>query len=459
MTISSPEDVALGTAADSARTPSAPPTVVAKDVYIDPAYVALEKERLWPRVWQVACREEEIEAPGSYVTFEVADESIIVTRQRDGSIRAFYNACQHRGRRLTEGCGVAGHFYCQYHGWRWNLDGSLREAVDRGDWGDSVTDQELRLKEPLVDTWAGFVFINMDPNAEPLLDYLHPLPEIFDPFEFHTFRYRWYKSVVLPANWKTCLEAFNEGYHVQTTHPQLLRYNDDQTYSVAHGRHGMFGGADDNRPLGAPSRRLDLPVPEGFDYRDGVVRFVEMMEETLGAIWTPRDLAAAKRMAAELPDGTDPYRVLGTMMLFAAESAMADGAGWPNLTPENFVRAGQDWHIFPNLIVLPYPDGALWYRSRPNGDDPDSCIYDIWSLARYPKGEEPPLRREFYQDWHDSDEWGLILTQDFRNMAAVQQGMKSRGFAGPRPSPRQEQAIANFHRVLQEYLAMRPVTA
>jgi nitrite reductase/ring-hydroxylating ferredoxin subunit len=128
---------------------------VPKAPYIDPAYVRLEKERLWPRVWQVACREEEIPEPGDYVTFDVADESIIVVRLADGSAGACCNACQHRGRRLTEGCGSARHFFCQFHGWRWNLDGSLRSAVHRQDWGDRVADAELRLKSPRIDTWAG----------------------------------------------------------------------------------------------------------------------------------------------------------------------------------------------------------------------------------------------------------------------------------------------------------------
>lgn len=449
------------TRADSGSAPGRTETVrddfVPKDSYIDPAYIRLEKERLWPRVWQVACRQEEIPDPGDYLTFDIADESIIVVRLDDGSIRAHYNACQHRGRRLTEGCGTANHLYCRYHGWRWNLDGTVREIVDEGDWSGRADRESLRLKQPLVDTWGGFVFVNMDPGAEPLCDYLDPVPEVFDAFEFEKFRHRWYKTVVLPCNWKTALEAFNEGYHVQTTHPQLLRNNDDLTTSAAFGKHAMFAGAEGNWPLGAPSRRLGLPFPE--DLRPGVIKFVELMEEQLKAIWTPRDLHAARRLMTDLDDGSDPLVVLGSMMAFAAEAAEAEGAGWPKLSMENLARAGNDWHIFPNLIVLPYPDGALWYRARPNGNDPDSCVFDIWSLVRYAPGAEPKLEKEFFTDWRDHDEWGKILEQDFENLQAVQQGMKSRGFAGPRPSPVQEQAITNFHRTLHEYLGTRPVVS
>ncbi|MEU9456994.1 aromatic ring-hydroxylating dioxygenase subunit alpha [Streptomyces sp. NPDC048277] len=423
---------------------------VPKGDYIDPHYVRIEKERLWPDVWQVACREEEIPKAGNFLTFDIADDSIIVIRLTDGTIKAYYNACQHRGRRLTEGCGTAHNFFCRYHGWRWNLDGTVREVVDREDWGDRISDEDLRLKEPRVDTWGGYVFITMNPDAEPLRDYLAPLPEVFDAFEFEKFRFRWYKSVILPANWKTALEAFNEGYHVQTTHPQLLRVNDDLTDSGRFGRHSTFTGAEDNWPLGAPSRRLGQPFPK--DLRPGVISFVELMEEQLKAIWTPRDLTAAHRLTSELDetDGADPARVLGALMEFAAQEAEKDGSGWPKLTAENLIRAGQDWHIFPNLVFLPYPDGALWYRARPNGDDPDSCVFDIWSLVRYAPGAEPELKREFYPDWREHDGWGRILEQDFENLDAVQQGMKSRGFPGARPSPRQEMAISNFHRVLHE---------
>jgi len=99
-------------------------------------------------------------------------------------------------------------------------------------------------------------------------------------------------------------------------------------------------------------------------------------------------------------------------------------------------------------------DGSLWYRARPNGDDPDSCFFDVWSLVRYADGKEPPLERQFFADWKDHDDWGGILPQDFQNLGEVQQGMKSRGFVGSRTNPIQERPISNFHRVLHEYLGI-----
>ncbi|WP_235892251.1 aromatic ring-hydroxylating oxygenase subunit alpha [Mycolicibacterium hodleri] len=424
---------------------------VPKEAYFSPEYLRLEKDLLWPRVWQVACRVEEIPNTGDFVTYEVADESIIVSRLDSDTIVAYYNVCQHRGRKLTEGCGNAKNFFCRFHGWRWDLDGSPREVVDRDDYGAVLQDRDIRLKDVKCDTWGGFVFVTMEADPVPLREYLDPVPDIFDNYDFDQMRYRWSKTVVLPCNWKVALEAFNEGYHVQATHPQLLRYNDDWTVSESFGKHSMFTYPPDNRPLGFPSRRLGGDVPD--DLRGGLIDFMKMMEQDLRAIYSTRDVEAAQRLLSDVPEGTEPTNVLMQLMSFQRDAAIEDGAGWPDgLTFENIVRAGIDWHMFPNLIVLPYMDGSLWYRARPNGDDPDSCIFDVWSLARYAPGAEPVLNREFYSDWRDHDDWGRILPQDFQNMDAVQQGMKSRGFAGSRTNPIQEKPISNFHRVLHEYL-------
>ncbi|MNF22404.1 Biphenyl dioxygenase subunit alpha [compost metagenome] len=445
------------TARESAPKPVRP-DFVPREGYLSKEYVQLEKERMWPRVWQVACRLEEIPNVGDYVTFDVIDESIIVTRLTGDKIKAYYNVCQHRGRRLTSGCGHAAKFHCNYHGWQWNLDGSVLRILDEDDWAGcpNMSREELALKEVLVDTWGGFVFINMDPDAEPLAKYLAPVPEITDCYEFEKMRYRWYKSVRLPCNWKVALEAFNEGYHVAATHPQILdTQGDDVTRSFTFGKHGMFDYSTATRLPGTPSPRTGKPIPE--DIRPGLVKFYQLMEDQLKAIFTDRDCEATKRLLTEVEPTQDQFFALSKAMQFQVEAAIADGAGWPDISMEQMARAGTDWHVFPNLVFLLYPDGALFYRARPDGDNPDSCIYDIWSLKRYAPGKEPKLEREFY---HGVDDWktntvetfGMILNQDFQNMGQVQQGMKSRGFSGSRTNPLQESAISNFHRELSEYL-------
>ncbi len=131
---------------------------------------------------------------------------------------AYYNACRHRGTRLAAGRGRVGAIICPFHGWRWNLDGSIRLVLDREEFVPR-SDDDLGLEQVRVELWGGFVFITMDPHAEPLLEYLDPIPTVFAPFQFENMRYRWLKGVPLPCNWKTVLDGFLEAYHVPGTHP------------------------------------------------------------------------------------------------------------------------------------------------------------------------------------------------------------------------------------------------
>ncbi|HSV47796.1 MAG TPA: aromatic ring-hydroxylating dioxygenase subunit alpha [Ramlibacter sp.] len=443
---------------DTAVKPKVRVDYVPAEHYLSREIVQLEKKHLWPRVWQLACRLEEIPYVGDYVTYDINDESVIVVRETADTIRAFHNVCQHRGRRITEGCGTAQKLQCRFHGWQWGLDGKVIRILDRDDWAGcpDMEDKDFALPELKLDTWAGFVFVNFDAECEPLAKYLAPVPEYTDCYEFEKMRYRWYKSVRLPCNWKVALEAFSEGYHVFGTHPQLLdTQGDDVTRSFTFGKHGMFGYPNPARLPGAPSPRTGRPVPD--DVRPGIVKFFQDLEDQLKAIITDRDLQATKRILTECPADTPHMELLMKAGQFQYEAAMADGAGYPALTPEQVYKAGTDWHVFPNMIFLMSPDGMLFYRARPDGDNPDSCFYDICSIARYKPGTEPPLKREFYwgvDDWKVDtvERFGLILSQDFANMTEVQKGMKSSGFRGARTNPLQESSISNFHRVLREYL-------
>jgi phenylpropionate dioxygenase-like ring-hydroxylating dioxygenase large terminal subunit len=423
------------------------PDYVPAAAYISPDYVRLEKERLWPRVWQMACREEEIPEPGDYYTYDIADESITLVRQESGAIAAYYNSCPHRGRRLTDGCGRMGRFHCRFHGWKWSLDGSPADVIDRPDWGDLLQDSEITLLSVKVGAWGGWVFVNMDPDCEPLDEFLQPAKAMLDSFEFDRMRYVWRKSIVMPCNWKVAQEAFNEGYHVQTTHRQLLPYFDDLTYSAAKGKHGMFGYA--------PTALFGLPSPRlgGLkgDLRKGLYQFNKMIWDQLKATATQEMLVAAERLQ-ELPEDADPLTVYTAFAQFHREESAKNNRPWPDVSVEELMAAGTDWHIFPNLVFLHQPTNVLFYRSRPNGDDPDSCIFEINVIERFAEGAEPDVAVEHGADWASVD-WGLILEQDFQNMGEVQRGMKSRGFRGARPSPVQERAISNFHETLHHYLA------
>jgi phenylpropionate dioxygenase-like ring-hydroxylating dioxygenase large terminal subunit len=447
----------LPAAADGRESPD---FMIQKDVYFSPQVAALEKQRLWPRVWQVVCRLEELPAVGSFVTYEILDESIFVIRTAADRVQAFHNVCQHRGRRLLEGRGKTQQIACRFHGWRYNIDGSIHTVVERDDWAGCphMTDADLGLRPVRVDTWRGWVFVNFDGQALPLDQYLAPVPDVVGPWEFEKWRARWHKAVIVKCNWKVALEAFNEFYHVTATHAQLQRYQDDISRCEVHGIHGMMKyPAAMNRMWGSPAVRTGMPIPA--DYRKSVISALHEFEQTFKAIWSPRAVMASHRVMTELPADAPPEVVLGKMMQYWQEAAIAEGAGWPTITLEQMERAGYDWHVFPNFIFLMGPDGGIFYRIRPNGDDPESCIFDIWSLVRYVPGGEPDVEHEFYDPWQKCDTLGLLLTQDFMNMEQVHRGMKSSGFAASRTNPLQESVLVNFHRVLREYLELSPEQA
>ena len=423
------------------------PDRVPAAAYVSPDYVALEKERLWPRVWQMACREEEIPNPGDFYTYDIADDSISVVRRLDGTIVAYHNVCPHRGRRLTSGCGKMGKFHCKYHGWQWNLDGKPTEVVDRDDWGGLLRDEEITLHAVKVASWSGWVFINMDPDAASLEDFLGEAKTRLDPYEIGKMRYVWRKQITLPCNWKTAQEAFMEGYHVQTTHRQLLAYQDDYTYSQAVGDHAFFGYAP-TALFGLPSPRIS---DQTGDMRKGLYDFNLEIWDTLRATTTLEMLAAGKRLM-ELPESATPWEIYIAFAQFHREEAAKVGRPFPDITGEQLMAGGTDWNVFPNLVFLHQPTNVLFYRARPDGDDPGRCVFEISVLERFADGAEPrAVEVEKADNWRDVD-WGLILQQDFQNMEEVQRGMKSRAFAAARPSPLQEVEISNFHRVYHRFI-------
>jgi len=419
--------------------------LIAKERYTSRAFLDLEMERLWPRVWQIACREEELGAVGDYVEYTIGDQSILVVRTAPGDLRAFFNACLHRGTRLLEGHGrvrTEG-IRCPYHGWCYALDGRLCDVVDRHEFPDLPAD--LRLGAVRVDTWGGFVFVNLDPDAEPLLRFLDPLPELLAPYRLHEMRFRSYLTTILPANWKTAIDAFNEGYHVQGTHPQTLPWVDDTSLAYEQFRtHAHYGRLASARRQLRPSPRLGLR-PEDVD--EGQI--LAALVAGLGGAFLKDERALVEELRAAPPPGKSLLAVYQERRMELMRSRGFDLTG---LTPDHMTSA-DDVYWFPNVVGPIYPGSAILFRVRPNGLDPESTIKDTWVLE-WPRPGQPwqmPERR-FFPDWTARD-WGEITTQDYRNIVRAQLGMKSRSFEGLRLNPRQEGNILHMHRVIDRYLA------
>jgi nitrite reductase/ring-hydroxylating ferredoxin subunit len=430
------------------------PAFVPKGRYLDPEFLELELDRLFPRVWLNACRADEVADVGSYVEFSVGDESVIVTRTSDDAVKGYFNSCRHRGTRLVVDRGRLGGFRCPFHAWQWNLDGTNRWIPDRDNFLP-CPDDDLALRECRVDTWGGWVFVNFDDEAESLEAFLDPVPRFVDPLRPEQMRTSWHKTTVLPCNWKTALDAFNEGYHVPGTHPQYMRPDMSRadtpasigemesdpawTPSETFGRHGHFrtqprsGAAFNPRPV----------TPQAM------YAFVDYHLRELRALFTEYHRLAAAELCTM--GSLEPASVPGVLRGLRKKYAEADGVEWPVLDDDALRKGEGDWHVFPNMVFLIYEGVTLAYRARPNGVDPDSCIFDIWSLQLYPPGREPSVDHPFFPDWREADVGG-VLSQDFGNVDRVSTGMHSRAFAGHRLNTAQEMSVYNAHVAADEYL-------
>ena len=416
--------------------------------YTSAEFASLEFERLWSCVWQVACREEEIAEVGEFREYVIGDQSIFVVRSAPDTVQAFHNTCLHRGTRLADGAGrfSDGCIRCRYHAWRYDLDGKLVEVVDSNEFDPIPPGAGLRVVRS--ERWGGFVWVCLDETAPPLEDYLRPLPTLLQPYHLDRLRLRTYLSTVLPANWKVAVDAFNEGYHVQGTHPQLLPWTDDVSLEYESlGIHSHYGRLPNARRKLRPSPRLGLSEGE---YDEGEI--LENFIRGLGGLFYKDERALVDEIRDSAVDGDTMLSLYqkGRRRLLEERGVLVDGFSDDQLT------SAEDVFFFPNMVGPIYPGIAILFRVRPNGTDPDSCIKDTWFL-QWPQEGAPEKRaeRRFFADWTERD-WGEITNQDYANMAHVQMGMKSRGGPPIRLNRRQEANILHMHRIIDRYLTAAP---
>lgn len=232
--------------------------------YTDPLFQALEDEYLFRRVWLYGAHDSELPAEGSYKLCHIAGASILLARGDDGVVRAFYNACRHRGAPVVRGeCGTARMLTCQFHSWTYNLAGELIRVPDERDFVD-LDKGERGLPQVRCEAWGGWHFVNLDPDAQPLLDWLDPIPAILPEVAAAPFRVIDDKRVELACNWKILAEAFLEVYHARTIHPKTIGPSLDTRGTVItlydHGHQSMVSPV--NRGTRGDNREA-LPVFRG----------------------------------------------------------------------------------------------------------------------------------------------------------------------------------------------------
>jgi phenylpropionate dioxygenase-like ring-hydroxylating dioxygenase large terminal subunit len=431
------------------------PVTIGAEAYISEEYARRERDRLWRKVWLQAGRVEEIPEVGNFLTYDILDDSIVVVRTAPDKISAYYNVCPHRGRRLIDtpkgarnACGKKRQFVCGFHGFRYNLDGECVHVLQKEDWNGALTPQRTHLGEVKADTWGGWVWINMDPKCEPLRDYLEPAASILEPFELQNMRYRWRRWVVFDCNWKVAMEAFDETYHVPATHPEFTKFGDFRGWARAQGKHSNIG-YDAPKDLDENQAKLRLGIG---DPRLSTAEMQVYTWEHVKTNTTQTLVDAAVRLADELPEGTPADKVLKHWLDSARRDDAARGVLWPTIDPQHVGSSGTAWQIFPNFQIGHALNNALCYGARPFGYDPDKCIFEAVTYELYPQGQEP--KTEWLYTPVDDEAWLSVLPQDFSNMAAVQQGMKSAGFRGTLPNPYRERSVANLHRNLAHYMGI-----
>jgi len=404
--------------------------------YTSPEFFRLETQRLWPKVWQLVTREENIPAAGDHVVYDIADESVIVIRGDDGEIRGFINSCLHRGRALRTGSGCVSQLRCPYHGFTWDLRGGVKSLPCVWDFPHLKPD-ELSLPQVRIETWGGFVFLNFDAEAPPLLEYLGVIPEHLERFSLHKCFTAVHVQKKIPCNWKAGQEAFVEALHVKGTHPAIMTYTAD-----VDSQYDVF-----DEHISRMITPFTVPSPN----IEGVSE-----ERIVGDILA---MQPGPTPAFELPPGVSAREFMGER-----HRAMFGAAIGEDLSAATYAELldAMLYGVFPNTQIWGGYYGNLVYRFIPDGNDPDHCLFDVRVLARVPDGTPrppaAPLRRLGEDDSFTTiAEWGglgEVFDQDVRNLRFITKGMKASHKRAVSLANYQESRIRHLHRTLDRYLGI-----
>ena len=259
----------------SVRQPYRAARLLPRRVYHDPAIHDWEREQFLRRDWVIVGREAEAPQPGTYFTAELDDEPLLIIHGRDGELRAFYNVCRHRGTAVVEEpCGKAVRFQCPYHAWIYDLEGRLVRAKHTDDLEDFSFD-DFGLNSVRLETWQGFVFVNLDPAAAPLAAQLGDLVERFERFDFAALRPARRITYDVAANWKFLAENYSECYHCPGLHPHLNKltpYDVGGEYEPNGAWQGgwmeLIAGAETMALDGGMGSRCGRPAMSGMTAQD-----------------------------------------------------------------------------------------------------------------------------------------------------------------------------------------------
>ncbi|MFO1466178.1 MAG: aromatic ring-hydroxylating dioxygenase subunit alpha [Steroidobacteraceae bacterium] len=421
--------------------------VPSPDRYYSREFMALEWRSLWPRVWLLAGATSDIREEGDYTVFDIGHESVVLVRQKDGSIRAFHNVCPHRGNKIAlNESGSVERFTCAFHGWRFCTDGKLDHITDEECFHPALLNPRPRLSEVRCDQIGGLIFVNLDGKAPPLREWIGLPRGYIENYEIDKMSVVRHVRTEWHGNWKVGIDAFYETYHLPHIHPQTQGVMEDfsQYDLYPNGFSRMIV------PICRKSHRVDD-------------------QETVAA-----DLQYMMREAGMNPA---EYRGSARDVRTAVQMAKRERARRLGLTHYEKFTDGQltdSWAtgFFPNVQIGMHPEGVFIMRFLPHPTDPERFFYDNLTMYRFvddpdyfvpgwmglPKdtdvtGSNRPAVEQYSAD--QRADLGPVLNQDVELVAAVQRGSKSRGFRGPIWGE-QESRVRHFHRELDKVLGIKP---
>ena len=410
--------------------------------YTSKSFMDAEWEAIWTKAWLIGGLAEQVQKPGDFFTYEIGRESILVTHDDDGEIRAFYNVCPHRGKRLVaEEQGNSKRIACSYHGWRFATSGDLQFVPCPEDFAGGTPCGKVKLEPVKCEVFAGFIWVNLDPDACTLREHLGPVMDEVACYRMENMIRTHWVTLDGDFNWKCVQDNFNESYHLPYVHPQT-RYVMEQNY-----KHCQF---DMYEPEGHARMLMPGSIPSASmrGHTDTVLEMLGREMEYWGL--DPEDFREDPRAIREA--------------LQAAKRKQGAEKGY-DYSPFHDDQLTDNYHytVFPNVSFSLKPDGCIFLRADPHPTDPERCIFDMWYFTWFPDGEEDYYSYIMAEGVDRSKpvehvrgavgeiSCGPAIDQDVEIWSSQQAGLRSRGFKGGVFSG-QEGRIQFFHDQIDKWL-------
>ena len=415
--------------------------ILSAERYYCPDFMQREWTHIWTKVWHMAIRESEIPEVGDFAVHELGKESFIFVRGQDEVVRGFYNVCQHRGNRLCQSeQGFSNFFQCPYHGWQWNIDGSLRQVADPQffrQFNNGVPTEELGLTPVQIELWGGWVWFNMNLDARPLDDYLGEIVPHLEPYELEKWDLVDYRTLEFECNWKHAVDASNESYHFLALHPQSAGWAEGwDTPNEILGIHNRM-----LQMIGTVSARGPSPDELSPELKTMMRNWLQIDPDEYTGRAKDVYLEVRRRKRAAQDSSHLPYQKM-------SEEQLSDL---------------YHYTVFPNFILNIQPESGTFFRIRPHASDPGRCYFDLLLHAHLPPEEpRPSIEHHFFrvktmEEFAASFQGTLdpsaveIQAQDAANLKPIQQGCQSDSFKGGILGD-QEIGVRHFHQVLDSFL-------